>query len=693
MLPAPSGIGASLCAILFAFLLLAQATEAARSEPATCPVGFDAMLHVERLPEFLPNGTQTKQFISYDPMGTNVSGYFKRYEENGEYVFFDEIGPGCLYRQQMNVFSSFTKFSADKTHIRYYFDDETKPRIDMSFAKFFGKGGKYAAPFSPPLAFYDMLGLQWNLGPGSYANMYYPLPFKKRLKITAYNPAGMKWYEATWFQYTYLKYPPGTPVETWKGRGVNSPAVRRQFEQVGKDPKPPLDGKTHRATLSLLAGETKTALELSGQGAITALRLRLAPWSADTLFHTRIRITWDDLPGPSVDMSLGSFFGGGGDTIGAEDVSGKTLATLLFGFDAKTGWCYAYWPMPYWLRARIELVNDSKTPISALQIEATTATPAAINYDRGKTGYFSAKRTINVSPVGALYSRAFQARGRGKVVGLTMYSSGYNMDGDEYTFIDGSRTPQIHGDGTEDDHNQGWGGYAIQKPYWGGLVNGFQGGYRLYIAEPYIFDSSIDICYEHSNCGPAKDRGQKTDFTIWYYCDTPGQRNLKLTDEFDVGKTESEKEHGYRITGEKWSGTTAGSYDRMEQSPRAPTVTDDGRAFSGSSEFTVKIDPGNQGVKIRRRVNRNRSNVQRTNVYVDGQLIPDAPWYVCDLPVNPAVAFRDSDYEIPAAYTRGKDHVTIRLEHVAGRKDNSSNEYYYWVYCYGRTPVNPQSKQ
>jgi hypothetical protein len=264
------------------------------------------------------------------------------------------------------------------------------------------------------------------------------------------------------------------------------------------------------------------------------------------------------------------------------------------------------------------------------------------------------------------------------------------MDGDEYTFIDGSRTPQMHGDGTEDDHNQGWGGYAIQKPYWGGLVNGFQGGYRLYIAEPYIFDSSIDIFYEHSKCGGAKDRGQKTDFVLWYYSDRPGDCNLRLTDELDVGKAESEKAHQYRITGEKWSGTTASSYDRMEYSPPTPTTTDDGRAFSGTSEFTVKIDPANEGVKIRRRVNRNRSNVQRTNVYVDGQLIPDAPWYVCDLPVTPETAFRDTDYEIPVAYTKGKDHLTIKLQHVAGQNDNSSNEYYYWVYCYGRTPISPE---
>ena len=66
----------------------------------------------------------------------------------------------------------------------------------------------------------------------------------------------------------------------------------------------------------------------------------------------------------------------------------------------------------------------------------------------------------------------------------------------------------------------------------------------------------------------------------------------------------------------------------------AARADDDRRRLGvqGSSEFTVKIDPANEGVKIRRRVNRNRSNVQRTDVYVDGQLIADAPWYVCDLP-------------------------------------------------------------
>jgi hypothetical protein len=137
--------------------------------------GFDALEHPELLPFFPPNGTQTKQFITYDPAGENRSGFFKRYEENGEYVFSDEIGPGCLYRQQMNVFSKWTKFPHDEIRIRYYFDDEPKPRIDMTFAEFFGKGGKYAPPFTPPLAYFDPQGSQWSGGPGAFAVLYYPL--------------------------------------------------------------------------------------------------------------------------------------------------------------------------------------------------------------------------------------------------------------------------------------------------------------------------------------------------------------------------------------------------------------------------------------------------------------------------------------------------------------------------------------
>lgn len=211
-------------ALLIGFGLPARAGE--------CPVGFDAMERLELLPVFLPSGTQTKQFITYDPDGKNRSGFFKRYEENGEYVFFDEIGPGFLCRQQMNVFFlAYTKFPNEEIRIRYYFDDEAKPRIDMTFAEFFGKGGNYKAPFTPPLAYFD------EPRKGTYAILYYPFAFNKRLKITAYHAAGMKHYDAAWFRLHLSQVSAGHACGNMEGHGSRFPGRADAIRAHGRRPQ------------------------------------------------------------------------------------------------------------------------------------------------------------------------------------------------------------------------------------------------------------------------------------------------------------------------------------------------------------------------------------------------------------------------------------------------------------------------
>ena len=174
---------------------------------------------------------------------------------------------------------------------------------------------------------------------------------------------------------------------------------------------------------------------------------------------------------------------------------------------------------------------------------------------------------------------------------------------------------------------------------------------------------------------------------VWYCLDAPGTANLKLTDTLDIGDEKSEKAHRCAVDGLTWSGTTTSCYDRYEQQPPGATTTDTGRAFNKTSKFVVKLDPANAGVKIRRRANRHLANVQKAKVYVDGRIIPDALWYVCDLPVPDEVAFRDSDYEIPAKYTKGKTLITVKLEHIEAQPANTNNEYHYWGYCYGRTSL------
>jgi len=83
----------------------------------------------------LRRGVQTHQFCSYDRAGDNYDhDYFPLYlEPDGQCVIFDAYGPGCLHRQQMNLWR-FGVFPGDNAsrklvgvRIRYYFDDSRTP--------------------------------------------------------------------------------------------------------------------------------------------------------------------------------------------------------------------------------------------------------------------------------------------------------------------------------------------------------------------------------------------------------------------------------------------------------------------------------------------------------------------------------------------------------------------------------------
>ena len=67
------------------------------AEAAEALVGFDAMQRLELLPAFSAqrHADQAVHHLRLRP-ATTTAALFKRYEENGEYVFFDEIGPGFL---------------------------------------------------------------------------------------------------------------------------------------------------------------------------------------------------------------------------------------------------------------------------------------------------------------------------------------------------------------------------------------------------------------------------------------------------------------------------------------------------------------------------------------------------------------------------------------------------------------------
>ena len=651
--------------------------------------GFPTMERPELLPFWLPDGTQTKQFITYDVTGNNDDwkGWTRYTDANGELVFFDEYGPGCLYRQQFNVWhlDAWRTHSFDNVRIKYYFDDETTPRLNMLVNDFFGKGQNYVAPFTQPLVFYNYLPNGCCGGTDSFANSYYPFPFQKRLKITLFNaptsdpsfPCG------DWFQYTYQRYPTATEVQTWTP-GADSTIVRNQWNNLGVDPKDATGNVIVNNNYVINNGSSATVLDLSGQGSIAGLKFTLNPWDSATFNNTKIKIFWDNSGTPAVNQSLGSFFGGGGDPLG-KTVYNLEFTNLFYGYSYTNKRLFAYWPMPYWSRAQIVIENNSGKNITNLGVEAKYKTSGALNYPPGQAGYFHAKRTIELNSSN-YYSTAFEDQGKGQVVGLMMYSNNYAMDGDEFTYIDDSNTPAIHGDGTEDDHNQGYGGNAYQKPLWGGLINGSDGAYRTYYNDMYVYDRQIRILYEHSPCGGGQT-GQSTDFTVWYYKKDPGDGasgNLKLTDQLDVGDPGSESSHSYTVNGQTQLVNTNSAYDGMEFNINGhKPANDSGRYNKGYSQFVVSIDPANTGVLLRKRINRSGDNVQKASVYVDGTIVTEAPWYFCDLNAPANQAFADTNLVIPKSYTQGKSSIIVKVQYLdATDHTNGINEYYYWVYSY-----------
>src|ERR1700761_2348418 len=172
------------CGLLMAVWIFNGVATSGFAENVSLPDLIEAgAFQADTLP-FLQRGVQTRQFCTYDRAGDNKDQeYFPLYTDtNGECVIFDAMGPGCLYRQQMNIWFANPVYRG--IHIKYYFDDEPKPRVDMDVSTFFSTNNPV---FQPPLAFdgYDPIKKR-----DRFRNLYHPMYFKKRLKVALSSEPG-----------------------------------------------------------------------------------------------------------------------------------------------------------------------------------------------------------------------------------------------------------------------------------------------------------------------------------------------------------------------------------------------------------------------------------------------------------------------------------------------------------------------
>ena len=682
--------------LLTAIAIYSKAQKGSNSSDGVL-TGFKQMASLERLPLLYPYGSKKNRIICYDATGGNKDGYFrstfKRYiDKNGELVIFDAFGPGCLYRQQMNIWMGSGIGRMSKTvRIRYYLDEDPKPIIDANVHDFFNG---LCPPVTAPFAFLR--------NSQQFGIVYYPFSFNEHLKVTLSDTLITRYVatkfdpDCNWYQYDYVSYPQNVKVKpSFRRDEVAEALVRKQWDNLGSDPKSKEGNLSKEKSIAIENGSTGTVFDLDGKASIASIELNMTPFDSATFYHSKIRVTWDNNATAAVDMPLSYFFGGGGVKDGKWNAS---LATLLYGFDQSKQNLFCYWPMPFWKHANIQIINNSGENIAALRYKISYKTDTTYNYARDRSCYFMAKLTCDTS-TGAIarthftkpYMNAFQEKGYGEVMACNLWSGNFLEDGDEFTYLDDSHTPQIHGDGTEDDFNQGWSGAPYQRPLWGSMISGMKGVYRLHLFEPYIFYKNIDmrfeLCtnhYKRPRQGTADDMIE-TEFVVWYYL-SPLGKILSLTDSIDIGNRNDEKAHDFAIKGQTKEYKLTQCYDTYGIDNNYDLSTDDGRSFKQYYSFKAKLDANNQGVRLRNKINRTDNGIQVANVYVDGKKLPQ-PWYVftySDMPLKGERSFDgwyESEYEIPADYTANKKSVNIKIEHLRSVK-NELNSFYYWIYCY-----------
>jgi hypothetical protein len=319
------------------------------------------------------------------------------------------------------------------------------------------------------------------------------------------------------------------------------------------------------------------------------------------------------------------------------------------------------------------------------------------------------------------------------------------LEGDPRFFFDGSRTPQAMGTGTEEWGGGGdyWGGRNMTIPLAGHPIGKERGkhksdkylvnsAYRFLIADIFPFGNRAVIGLEHGGGNTSSEH--YSGVTYWYGSPSP---TLVLTDELHACHEADVKQHKYRsptaeppyalVSRYEWGpDADAPGWWHDEETPATgarqyyPAEEDSVRIMRGVSEFTLRLNPTNHGVLLRRKFDYQYPN-QRAKVSIrpagtDAKWEYVGDWYTAGsntcvhsrpqgdnfsaaelAPTQHNVVtsnrrWREEEFLLPAVLTRGHERIEVRLEHVPDDRplfpghpfpvENAWSEGRYWAFCY-----------
>ena len=292
-------------------------------------------------------------------------------------------------------------------------------------------------------------------------------------------------------------------------------------------------------------GQARVLADIPGPGTITHIWMTQVSRYRECL----LRVTWDDVPQPSVLCPLGDFFCLGHGIVNSFQsllFTASTHENLRNKFNQACALnCYA--PMPFRSRALVELVNESREPHGQYFY---------IDYESGAdalcpdAGYFHAEfrranpfggwahEICDTAEANAANTERqawasnyviLETSGRGQYIGcnlsVTNFQGTWWGEGDDMIWVDGYKwPPDLHGTGSEDHFNQAWGmqrnaflrnGSSIFEHDTGG----YQTSYVFHVENPVRFQESLKVTIEH---GHANQLANEMSSVAYWYAERPG---------------------------------------------------------------------------------------------------------------------------------------------------------------------------
>jgi len=619
-------------------MVVAAAAMAAGAEPPIVPVGPDAYTMWEQWPA-QRIGVRAYMRSTYDRSGLNEwsdASHFLYQLRDDFNVTLDVAGPGVLYFARFNHWhGSPWHFEVDGTdHIVQESStaDPAHPKRDSTFLP--------NSPFPSPLA------LTWSQTKGSDLS-WVPIGFGRSFRM-AY---GRTFYGTGYYIYDQFadRSRLSRPVAPWDGKSRPDRKILELLERAGSDLAPQVGSASVRQVsghLPLPGNGTVTVWDAhTGPTEIRALEFSVPRADAVAFADARLSVTWDSRALPSVDAPVALFYGAG--TLFNRDGKEFLVKSLpmVIRFDRDRAYLSCYFPMPFFRSARIQLRAPRKGISDVRWAIRYTPYTGAPN----EVGYFHATYRDHTTPQSGrdlvlLDTHEVEGGGpwSGSFVGTSLIFSHAaqlgTLEGNPRFFFDDSQTPQGQGTGTEEWAGGGdyWGGETMTLPLAGhpvgamspqsarGELDKIESAYRFLLADLMPFGRSAIIRLEHGGANTSTEHYE----TVTYWYALPAA-SLIPTDTLNIGDTASERDHLY--SSPQASGPLSvtsrydGGPDTLAGKEIYPATTDRGRTTKTGSEFTLRIDPRNLGVLLRRKLDYAFPN-QRAEVYVSHPADPHFGW-------------------------------------------------------------------